>query len=399
MSLQPAHVRALLQTKQLDFQNFDQSTLAVWRAHLAALNRWSQLSSIELADYLTPVDHPTDPAKTTDKAGIGAVPLEFFLAGSNWILPSQLQWSSREESFHWVRQHLTGVSTFAVDGSQIYPSKDFSIPVALVQIGTFENCHQPQGEYQKNIQIDLLTPADLLGDHSDQPAERVVNLRRFQLETAQILAYMERQAGSTQALAFFDGALVATFADAFEPQTRDAYVQCLVQLLNASEQYQIPLVGYIDTSYARDFTTLLQQLADLNPAVPIHDAQLFSPGMEWGDRTPLFQCQRQGILALYGHHCNRIAFTYLKTNAEYPARIELPLWVYEAGRHEQILNWVRGEVIIGGGYPYVIEAADQTAVLQASDRQQFYRILQDWATENQLQLRLSRKMVSKARRR
>ena len=66
---------------------------------------------------------------------------------------------------------------------------------------------------------------------------------------------------------------------------------------------------------------------------------------------------------VYGKHGDRIAFTYLKTNRDgLPARLELPMWVYDAGRAEQIINWVRGEVAIGGGYPYVIETADQVAV-------------------------------------
>jgi hypothetical protein len=77
----------------------------------------------------------------------------------------------------------------------------------------------------------------------------------------------------------------------------------------------------------------------------------------------------------------------------------VPLWVYEAGLLESVLAWVRGEVIIGGGYPYVIETADQTAVLKAEDRQMFFRLLQDWADSEDLNLRLSRKMVSKVRRR
>ena len=54
---------------------------------------------------------------------------------------------------------------------------------------------------------------------------------------------------------------------------------------------------------------------------------------------------------------------------------------------------------MGGGYPYAIETADQTAVLQANDRQIFFRILQDWARQEDLQLRWSRKMMSKLRRR
>jgi hypothetical protein len=49
--------------------------------------------------------------------------------------------------------------------------------------------------------------------------------------------------------------------------------------------------------------------------------------------------------------------------------------------------------------PYVIETADQTAVLKVEDRQVFFRILQDWAEQEELSLRFSRKMVSKVRRR
>ncbi|MEM7293649.1 MAG: hypothetical protein AAF420_09700, partial [Pseudomonadota bacterium] len=47
---------------------------------------------------------------------------------------SNLQWGSREHSLQWVNEHLSGVTTFAVDGSQIFPSKDLSLPIALVQV-------------------------------------------------------------------------------------------------------------------------------------------------------------------------------------------------------------------------------------------------------------------------
>ncbi len=387
MPLQPETVKALLRSKQHDFQTFDELTAEVWRAYHQALQSLSQESSADLLEQIG------------DRERVGALPLELFSACPNWVIRSDLKWASREQSLDWVRQKLLGISTFAVDGSQIYPSKDFSIPVALVQVGCFENCHAELGEYNKAVHLDLMTPSDLHVHHGGEPADRYVNFRRFQLEIEQLIAYLKRKSGCKNAIAFFDGALVATFASAFDPQTRDLYVQCFVALLEASETYQVPVVGYVDTTYASDLTTLLQQLRGLPTAERVHDAQLLSRLMEWGDRTPIFQCLRGGILAHYGEQGSRIAFTYLKTNADYPARIELPQWVYESGRHEEVLNWVRGEVMIGGGYPYVIESADQTAVLQAGDRQLFYRILQDWAEEQQLQLRLSRKMVSKARRR
>ena len=43
----------------------------------------------------------------------------------------------------------------------------------------------------------------------------------------------------------------------------------------------------------------------------------------------------------------------------------------------------RAEVIVGRGYPYAIETADQVAVIQGQDRQQFYRLLQQWAEDGE----------------
>ena len=57
----------------------------------------------------------------------------------------------------------------------------------------------------------------------------------------------------------------------------------------------------------------------------------------------------------------------------------------------EFLDYVRGEIIIGGGYPYVIETADQVAVLQAEDRRQLYRLLQDWSEKASVNIRFSRK--------
>jgi hypothetical protein len=338
----------------------------------------------------------------------GALPLEELDGVQPWIWRSDLKWDNREESLNWVREKLLGVSTFAVDGSQIYPGRDWSIPVALVQIGWFENLHVPDGEYVKDIATDVLTPNDLKSDTRGDLADRKINLRRFEMETARIVQYFEDNRDSETALAFFDGSLVVSFAEAFDEVTRQVYVNCICKLLEASEYFRVPVVGYIDTSSARDLASMLRHLYSLPEAV-VHDAQLLNEiyadqrlqyKMEWGDRTPLFLCQRSGILDLYSGKTGEIAFTYLKTNRDsYPARIEMPLWMHEAEIADRIIDWVRGEVVIGSGYPYVIETADQVAVVKGEDRQVFYRILQDWAKNEDLKLYLSRKMVSKVRRR
>lgn len=386
MPLKSAQVWQMLNAKQTDFAAFSHSSLELLRAYRLALQTISQLSESELV------------ARQVGLNSTGASPLEPLGDSSQWVVASGCQWQNRQESLDWVRDRLTGITTFAVDGSQIYPSKDLSLPVALVQVGWFENPHLPSGTYCKDVLLDIMTPAELEDKVNGRPADRLVNMRRFQMETARLIAYMQAQTQPSTCLVFFDGALVGTFAEAFEPETQNFYIQCLLSLLRASQKYRVPLVGYIDTSNACDLVELLRHVGQLPPAPSLRDARLLGEEMAWGDRTPLFLSDRE-ILNQYQEQADQVAFTYLKTHEGSPVRLELPRWVYEAGLHTQVIDWVRAEVIIGGGYPYSIETADQTAVLQTSDRQLFYQILQEWAEKTELKLRFSRKMTSKIRRR
>lgn len=389
MTLKPSHIQEILNAKREEFTAFSQETWQQLQQYRAMLAHLSKQGEAELRQQLD--QQPID---------CGARLLEPLDRAEHGVIPCNLVWQNREQSLAWVRDRLTGITTYAVDGSQIYPGKDLSIPVALVQIGWFENLHLPTGGYEKDVLVDVMTPGDLQAGNSGEPVDRRVNMRRFEMETQQLVRYMKSRAHAKDCLVFLDGSLIATFAEAFEASSRKFYLECLLTLLRTSEEYQVPLVAYIDTSYAQDLAVMLRQVFQLPASQSIHDAQLLGKYMEWGDRTPVFLCQRSGILAEYGEYRHQIGFTYLKTTREsYPARLEMPLWMYKAGLVDRVVDWVRGEVIIGGGYPYVIETADQTAVLQADDRHAFYRILQDWAEKSGLDLRFSRKMVSKVRRR
>lgn len=390
MPLKQSRIWNLLKDKRSHFESFDQAALKALNQYRVALAEASQEAGKDLLERLSEFE-------ILDR---GAEPVEPYGDDPNWIKSAGLVWQNREESLEWVRDRLTNVSTFAVDGSQIYPGKDLSIPVALVQIGWFENLHSASACYEKDVDVDIMTPVDLKATSSGDPVDRRVNMRRFQMETERLIQYMDDHSNMGNCLAFFDGSLVVTFAEAFDETTRNFYVECVVELLRASQQYRVPLVSYIDTTYARDLVVMLQRLDDLPEAPSLHDAPLLNKFMQWGDRTPLFRCRRSGVLKYYPAPLrDQVLFTYLKAHDGFPIRLELPQWVYEAGMAETVLDWVRGEIIIGGGYPYVIETADQTAVLKADDRQLFFKLLQDWADTEALNLRLSRKMVSKARRR
>jgi hypothetical protein len=389
MPVSPAQIRAVLDEKRESLAKFDQNLgFDLKRYQEAWLTLMSQ--SPEVINRQLPAAGMT-----------GARLLEPFTAVTRGVIPQMEQWANREEGLQWVRSQLAGITTFAVDGSQIFPSKDVSVPIALIQIGWFENPHTEDGQYQKDIALDVLTPDDLRVNHSGEPVDRRVNIRRFEMETQRLIRYMESCKNPERTLVLFDGSLIVTFADAFDQDSQTAYVNAMVQLLETSQACRVPLVGYIDTSYARDITTLLRHLEpELNPVEAINDAQVVGKLMRWGDRTPLLRCNRDGILDQYGEQRDQVIFTYLQTTRDRPpARLEMPHWIWEAGLAAAIINWVKAEVIIGGGYPYAIETADQTAVLQAPDRQLFYRILQEWADRESLNLQFSRKLISKLRRR
>ena len=393
MPLKSSALLQILEQKYASFTDYHQSATQTYHEYRNALRIYSRKTSAELSELLIDELHP------------GARPLEPLGKSPDWKIPAKLKWTNREHSLQWVRDRLQGVTTFAVDGSQIFPTKDVMPPIALVQVGWFENRHSPDGDYTKDIRLNVLTPEELDVAHLGRTPERQVGMHRFQMEVERIIEYMETHAGCLDRLVFLDGALVATFAEVFDLDCRQFYAQQCVNLLRASEQYRVPLVGYIDTTHACDLVQMLRTLQGLPESTVLHDAMLLGSQLQWGDRTPLFLCDRpgdariEGILSAYEEQQNRIAFTYLKANEGYPVRLELPLWIYEAGLFETVLDIVRGEIIIGGGYPYVIETADQVAVLQMADRQLFFQLLQEWADRSDIRVRFSRKMVSKLMRR
>jgi len=316
-------------------------------------------------------------------------------------------WPSHEEARGWAKQVLLNTATFAVDGSQIPPSRDFSVPVGAVQVGWFENPHAPGGDYVKDLTFEVLAPNEL-GEETDDrgggdfPDWRV-NLRRFEMECQKIVEYIETHGGAQPApLCFFDGSLVVSFAQHMRPNLRQKYVKAVTDMLRASRTSRVPVVGYVDTSFASDLVMMLFFLNRL-PRVPrLSDGSLLRPLMQWGDRSQVYICARDDkVLPEYGSQAREVCFTYLKTTADgAPARLEFPRWLAEdESELERVLNLVRAECIVGNGYPYAIETADAVAVISLQDRERFYATFQQFAEKEGLALRHSRKALSKRVRR
>jgi hypothetical protein len=393
-------ILAELEGKRDTFRQFESDLLDESKVFRDALDQLAATSRAELETRLEGKEPP------------GALPTEEFDAAPKLHLDFPHRWNNHAEARAWAYDALLDHTTLAVDGSQIPPHSGFNIPVAAVQVAWFENHHSPAGSFVKDIEMEILTPEDLKAQSDGERTEQKINVRRFEMETGKLCERLEklaaeRRADSPLAVALFDSSLVISFADRLQGNMRERHVTAMLKLLQCSEATGIPLIGYVDSSDARDLTKMLSQGFGLPEARQLHDAELVNHLLEWGARTPLFVCKRgsadqkqTSVLEEFEGQQQSIGFVYLKTASQAPpARLEIPMWIHRQGLLDQVLDIIRAEVVVGNGYPYAIETADAAAVISTRDREAFYSLFQQFAERQGIKLHVSQKAASKARRR
>src|SRR5918999_1004455 len=158
----------------------------------------------------------------------------------------------------------------AVPKRLAYPSDELDsagaavLPVAAVQIASFENPHTPEGRYTKDVHFEVIPPEQLLARAGDyESPEQVVALRRFELEARAVRDFLESRRGwqgrgERAPLAFFDNTLlVASLRKGTDRHLSQRMAEALAELIAVSREASVPVVGYVDHSYAHDVAGLL----------------------------------------------------------------------------------------------------------------------------------------------
>lgn len=394
-----------LKTQSDGFKNFARAQAEDLREYLGKLNELSNASHVEISERLSLIET------------VGALPSPESDAAKNFAFSFDETWTNHEAARVWAFEILDKRTTFAADGSQLFIEREVSLPVAAVQIGWFENPHDDARGYEKNARFFVLSPEDLLKDQEEPVIpETRVGQKRFEAEVEKAKEFLNKKTGwqernERMPLAFFDGTLLISFALP-RTQLQEGFINTMVSLVKLSRETRVPLVGYVDRSYARDLLGLLDALGGkrnenkrtLDDASILHAAASEAAPIlkNWGDRTVFCYSKRRGLNAFIDLETQKsiVGFCYLQTTSDNPpARLDVPAWIYEENLLNEVLNVVRAECVIGLGYPYALETADQTAVISLRDREIFLAALQGFADENNLNFRVSRKAASKGRRR
>lgn len=323
------------------------------------------------------------------------------LEGGALIRRFSNRFANRGQATDWAMEVLKGKTIAAVDGSQVYASRSYSVPIGLAQAGLVINRHAGADSVSKSYGLSLIFPGEF-DEHGGMSAYSTVpvSLKRHQLECKAIIDFMHKEPGN---LVFFDGSLVLSFINQLEEKMRAKYAESIVAMMKASEETRTPVAAFTDMSLNKDLITMMRYHFRLRPTTHLSDAHVLVGEMRWGDRTRAFISDRddrdvknnRSVLDLYGSHRDQIAFFYIQSSGDLPSKAEVPKWVYEAGLVEQIADVIRAQSIIRPGYPDIIHRAHEYTVINQSEAEQFSHMLDRFATANHIRIYKSAKEQNK----
>ncbi|HID26834.1 MAG TPA: DNA double-strand break repair nuclease NurA [Methanosarcinales archaeon] len=308
-------------------------------------------------------------------------------------------WNSRSEAIEWVDKILSGVNVGGVDGSQIYPDKNFEIPIAAVQICTVHNKHTIDKNYHIAISTNIITPDEFEKHQVYAFGKDLVDARRFADECNGLIKLMQEH---KKIYTLLDGTLVVSHIKAMNQNIKDIYIKALKKLFRASYRTRNPIIGYVDTSQSRDLVLMMSFLFNLTKTNKLLDSILLEKYLNWGDRTKAFLCDRDdrhggktSVLDMYDEFRDGVAFFYIRMSRGLPNRVEFPRWIVEVGETEKIANIVRAETILRGDYPDILLRAHEMVAIKEKEHNLFFGMLENFCKIHGIPIKRSAKWFHK----
>lgn len=327
-------------------------------------------------------------------------------------------WDNHEAVNEYAKGVLDGVTTVGVDGSELGPIDEFTVPLGLVQVAWYANHHHEDGAYDEGLRTRILGPTVVTTPSDDATGVRYTDGRvpgheRYRDEGETVVECVERFADrEPPPVVIYDGPLVPTFANTYSPDVRDEhYRKTMARVLAASEHHRVPIVGYSAGGSRTNVAKMLRRTyrERLGDEPFVADSRILNGfTSNWGDRSQVFVHRQDGTVdALETTYrgepydfATDVLFGYLDipvgTAMDY---LEFPGWIRRAGLVEHVFDVVRAETAVGRGFPEVIQQADTNAVLDIEAKRRFLGLVQTVADALDLPIEWNAKTLSKERRR
>jgi GNAT superfamily N-acetyltransferase len=319
-------------------------------------------------------------------------------------------------------------SVIATDGSHIDVDRHRSPRCYLINIGAVAL------SYGAKAQASLESfPALYFGDEDlviapdgakgrEQPIEGVLlGIKRAVDECHRLAELAKELPKDSSALALLDGSLILwglagqTYPEfVTEALLHKGFLRHLEEIkkVNADKR-RLALASYISFPRSTDVVNALRvalcphdppdcdrycpnKTRDCDKVAGVQDRELFSHMLDEGERSALFTSQSSIVEKHYGGHC--VHFFYLRVDDEI-ARVEIPQWVADdkellALTHSLVLDQCRR----GQGYPVALSEAHEQAVVNVTDREAFWQLVESLMVGEHLPTPTSAKSFSKRTR-
>jgi len=290
----------------------------------------------------------------------------------------------------------------SADGSQILPDRHKPAPYYLIQVagaciaygGNEANSDAIRQTEQKNTEL-VSDPARLYDARGEiiRPGE-IANERDLrEIEWLADQCESLSRAG-WQVMAIADGQIVpfVLLNDALPPRKQREILDRLTRALDRIQSSGAWLAGYIDrpnsnalvhaaalANVAPDDVSAERVRKSEEGAAGVFDRHILENVLPAGRRTALFEPTWQ-VNAKLGVHAMRACYANFGDGSDvgHPviARLELPEWCARAHVLGAVCGAMRRHAHMGAGYPFILKAAHEAALVSKDDQKQIDELVQ-----------------------
>ena len=314
----------------------------------------------------------------------------------------------------------------ATDGSHIDVDRHRSTRCYLINIGSVVLHYGAQPSavlesfpslYSREEDL-VITPAGTKG--REQLVEGLLlGIKRGVDECRQLARLAAELPPDSSSLALLDGSLILWGLEAYpefvaEALLNNGFLSYLDDIKKLNNDKRLAVASYISFPRSTDVVNALRvaicphdpadcdrycpsgEKRDCDVVAGVQDRELFSDLLSWGERSAVFISQSSIVRKHYGEQ--QVYFFYLRVDDEI-ARVEIPRWVaMDESRLSLVHTLILDQCQRGQGYPVALSEAHEKAVVNGTDRENFWQLLELSLVEENIPSPSSAKSKSKRTR-